>query len=101
MRVALISDIHGNLIALDAVLDDLEREQVDQIVCLGDVAEAGPQPAQVLARLRALSCITVMGNTDIQLLTRAPNPPRDADTPRVNDIVQWCADQLSALDLKT
>ena len=40
MRVALISDIHGNLVALDAVLADLEREQVDQIVCLGDVAEA-------------------------------------------------------------
>ena len=43
MRVALLADIHGNLLGLDAVLEELEREQVDRIVCLGDVA-VGPQP---------------------------------------------------------
>jgi predicted phosphodiesterase len=38
MRIALISDIHGNLVALDAVLADAKREHIDQFVCLGDVA---------------------------------------------------------------
>ena len=49
MRVGLISDIHGNLLALDAVLAELEREQLDGLVCLGDVA-VGPQPRETLAR---------------------------------------------------
>ena len=45
MRVGLISDIHGNRLALDAVVAELEKEDLDQIVCLGDVA-VGPQPAE-------------------------------------------------------
>ena len=49
MRIAIISDIHGNLVALDAVLDDIARARVDRIVCLGDVAAFGPQPAEVVA----------------------------------------------------
>ena len=54
MRVGLIADIHGNLVALVAVLADLERAQVDHVVCLGDVAW-GPQPHQTVECLRALS----------------------------------------------
>ena len=42
MRFVLLSDIHGNFIALEAVLNDLAGEQIDQFICLGDVAEAGP-----------------------------------------------------------
>lgn len=49
MRIALISDIHGNMVALEAVLADLERERVDKVVCLGDVAMTGPKPREVLA----------------------------------------------------
>jgi predicted phosphodiesterase len=98
MRVALISDIHGNAVALDAVLHDLHRDGITTIVCLGDSAEAGPQPRQVLQQLRALNCPTVLGNTDVQLLTRHFNPPRDADTPTVNAIAAWCADQLTSED---
>jgi predicted phosphodiesterase len=41
MRVALISDMHGNAVGLDAVLAELEREPIDQIVALGDVAQGG------------------------------------------------------------
>jgi predicted phosphodiesterase len=41
-RIGLISDVHGNLVALDAVLAELDREEVDGLICLGDVA-AGPQ----------------------------------------------------------
>ena len=50
MRIGLISDIHGNRVALDAVLEDIERSGgVDQLICLGDVA-VGPQPNESLAR---------------------------------------------------
>ena len=53
MRLGLISDIHGNRLALDAVLEELEREGVDEFICLGDVA-VGPQPAEALERVREL-----------------------------------------------
>src|SRR5207248_10178676 len=69
MRVALIADIHGNAVGLDAVLAELEREPVDSIVCLGDVAQGGAEPAQVVDRLRALGCRCVFGNSDEFLLT--------------------------------
>jgi predicted phosphodiesterase len=55
MTIALIADIHGNLTALEAVLEALAHEHPDQIVCLGDVAATGPQPREVLDRLRTLA----------------------------------------------
>jgi predicted phosphodiesterase len=69
MRVALIADMHGNAVGLEAVLVELEREPVDAIVSLGDVAQGGSQPAQVVDRLRALGCRCVFGNSDEFLLT--------------------------------
>jgi putative phosphoesterase len=68
MRVALISDLHGNAVALSAVLDQLRTERVDRIVCLGDVATLGPAPGQVLARLAELGCACIQGNHDAFLL---------------------------------
>jgi predicted phosphodiesterase len=74
--IALIADIHGNFAALDAVLDALNTEPPDQIVCLGDVAATGPQPQEVLRRLRGLGYPVVMGNADAELLDVAPLLPR-------------------------
>ena len=67
MKVALIADIHGNGVALELVLVALRQEAPDAIVCLGDVAAVGPQPGEVVARLRDLRPFTVMGNTDAWL----------------------------------
>ena len=69
MRLAVISDIHGNCFALDAVLADLraDLEPVDATVCLGDAIQGGPQPAETVARLRELGCPVVMGNADAWL----------------------------------
>ena len=69
MRVAVISDIHASRIALDKVLEDLERHPADQMVCLGDAIQGGPQPAEVVRRLRELGCPVVMGNADAWLLS--------------------------------
>src|SRR5262249_34146437 len=55
--------IHGNLLALDAVLADLERERLDRLVCLGDVC-FGPQAHECLGRIRELGCPVVLGNWD-------------------------------------
>ena len=68
-RIAVISDIHGNAVALDAALADIERAGVDQIVCLGDAIQGGAQPAPTVARLRELACPVVMGNADAWLLS--------------------------------
>jgi hypothetical protein len=97
--VALIADIHGNLAALEAVLDTLAHEGPDQIVCLGDVAATGPQPHEVLDRLRRLGCPVVMGNADAELLDpdRA-EPEAEEDARNILDISRWGASQLDAAD---
>jgi putative phosphoesterase len=94
MRIGLIADIHGNLIALERVLSELQREQVDQIICLGDVAALGPQPHEVLERLRELKCPIVMGNTDDWYLQ--PLPEGDDE---LREIVGWGLQQLTDADL--
>jgi predicted phosphodiesterase len=95
-RVALISDIRGNAVALEAVLADIERQRVDEIVCLGDVAVGAPQPREVLGRLRDLGCAVVMGNADEWLLEGLPNEPADEDSRRLAAIVAWARAQLDS-----
>jgi len=53
MNIAVISDIHGNLFALDAIIGDIRQRQVERILCLGDVAAGGPQPREALRRLQS------------------------------------------------
>jgi predicted phosphodiesterase len=98
MRLGLIADIHGNLVALDTVIAALERDGVDEIVCLGDVAALGPQPGDVIARLRELDCRCVLGNTDAWLILDPPLAAEPATTVPVSDLTDWCAEQLSPTD---
>jgi putative phosphoesterase len=67
VRIGLISDIHGNLPALEAVLDRLERESIDSYICLGDVA-VGPWAKETVARLRELDPVSIVGNWDAWML---------------------------------
>ena len=64
MRLAIVSDIHGNLPALEAVVADLEQTRPDAVVLGGDLALGGPHPVEVVARLRELGWPSVRGNTD-------------------------------------
>jgi putative phosphoesterase len=64
MRIAIFSDIHGNLPALEAVLADLKTRQLDRVYCLGDLVGYGASPNEVTARIRAEQIPTVMGNYD-------------------------------------
>lgn len=92
--IAVFGDVHGNLVALDAVLNDIERQGADQLVCLGDVAGSGPQPAKVLDRLRALACPVAMGNVDAWLLEPTPLESESAFHKRVWELDSWCLAQL-------
>jgi putative phosphoesterase len=84
MRVAALSDIHGNLPALEAVLADVEREGVDEIIVGGD-SVSGPWPVEVLEHLEAVAARVVRGNADRLVLER--------DEGRLG---AWCADRLGS-----
>jgi len=98
MRVGLIADIHGNLVALDAVLAALAREHLDRLICLGDVAVLGPRPTATLARLRDLGCPVVLGNTDAWLLATPPDDPTAQSSAPIAALTRWSRDRLTAAD---
>ncbi len=52
MRIAVISDIHGNLYALREVLEDIDNQNIDSIICLGDLVGYGPHPNEVIALIK-------------------------------------------------
>ncbi len=99
MRIALISDLHANEVALGAVLEDIERSDVDEVVCLGDVATLGPQPEAVIDRLRRMECPCIMGNHDAFLLD-SELIHTYTEAPVVVDAVDWCRDQISDEDME-
>jgi putative phosphoesterase len=65
LRVAVLSDIHGNLLALDAVMTDVEAQHPDEVWCGGDLAWGGPWAGDCIARVREAGWPTVRGNTDV------------------------------------
>jgi predicted phosphodiesterase len=97
MRVAVLSDLHGNPFALDAVLADLEPRSVDEVVCLGDVA-MGPFPNETIARLRELDCRVLMGNWDSWFLHGVPRLGGEVG-PRLSAQGDWCVSQLGRDEL--
>ncbi len=69
MRVAIVSDIHGNLVALESVLADLDETRPDLVAHGGDLAFNGPRPAECVDRVRELGWPGVIGNMDQALRT--------------------------------
>lgn len=98
-RIGVISDVHGNLPALEAVLAELEREELDGVVCLGDVA-VGPFPSESLERVGRLGCAVVKGNWDDWLSDGIPTP-RDDVGRRILEMGEWWAARLSAGEHET
>ena len=93
MRVALISDLHGNATALRAALRDIDQVGVDRTVCLGDTATLGASPVEVLSTLRDLGIPCIEGNHDAFLL----DPQLVATYARGGPIaaaIDWCRDAL-------
>jgi predicted phosphodiesterase len=68
MRYAIISDIHGNLEALESVLDDIKQQEIDSHICLGDIAGYGADPNECVELIKELNCPCVIGNHDAGVL---------------------------------
>lgn len=101
MRIAVFSDMHGNCIALDAVLADFKNRSIDCTICLGDAIQGGPQPAQVAQRLRELGCLVVMGNADAWLLSSQETGDEAISDERLRTMKEvrlWSLSQLSDAD---
>lgn len=64
MKIAVLSDIHGNMFALRAVLDDMKQFDIARVFCLGDLAMAGPEPNKTLDFVRTQDWTVIQGNTD-------------------------------------
>ena len=90
MRYLILSDIHANLTALEAVLEAAERRW-QKAVCLGDLVGYGPDPNEVVDRVRALGALTIRGNHDKAVIT-----PEDADefNPIARSAVLWTREHL-------
>jgi len=79
MRIAILADIHGNLLALDAVIDDLQHRSVDRVVNLGDCVSGPLWPAETAQRLMDLDWPTVRGNHDRWVTDLAPDAQYSSD----------------------
>lgn len=67
MKIAVMSDIHGNTLALDAVFEDIKEENCDKVFCLGDIAMAGAEPDKTIEKIKSLvgeNFVVIQGNTD-------------------------------------
>lgn len=92
MRVAIFSDVHGNLTALEAVLNDIATQQVDQVLFAGDLCLIGPRPAECLQWVKTARIASVYGNTDDWILRRQMPPER------LQALCDWTLAQLSAVE---
>jgi len=99
MRVAALYDVHGNLPALEAVLDQVHASAVDLVVVGGDVIP-GPMPSESLALLRELDRPVqfIMGNGDREVLAERAGKPSTAIPEAFREVMRWNAAQISPED---
>jgi len=103
VRIAIISDVHGNLTALESIVPEIE--DADQVVCLGDVAASGPQPTETIAFLQKAGWPCVLGNTDEVLanqehedFSRLKMPPDERR--KMVSLHEWTASRIDGADRK-
>ncbi len=94
MRLAIISDIHGNAVALKEVLDDIRARSVDEMVCLGDIVTLGAEPGEVLDLLESVECRFVLGNHD-EFIYDPSLMDGYIKLPIVGEAIRWCLDRLT------
>ena len=104
MKIAVISDIHANIEALKAVLNDIDGLGVDKIYCTGDLVGYGPKPNEVIELIRAKRIDTVMGNYDDAVAFNLPvcgcNYKSDAERERGEKSLSWTITHITAENKK-
>lgn len=96
--IAIFSDVHGNYAALRALAEDLRRDPVDELYCLGDLVAMGPEPSACIGLMRELKPAAVIrGNTDRYLLERIHERP-SSKPPEFLQMFRWCWQELSSAD---
>ncbi len=93
MRTAIISDIHANLEALTAVLEDIELQNVDEIVCLGDIVGYGPNPNQCIDLINKKCSVILVGNHDAAVLDLLSTQNFNVNA---KIAIEWTEKQLTA-----
>jgi predicted phosphodiesterase len=96
MRLALISDVHANLEALEATLADIAAQAVDRIVCLGDIVGYNANPAECLALVRRVDALCVAGNHELAVCGRITT---ENFNPTAARAVAWTRLRLAAEDI--
>ncbi len=96
VRLALISDIHANLEALEATFNDIADRSIDRIVCLGDIVGYNSDAAACIALIRGADCVCVAGNHDLAVCGRITTRKFSSAAARA---VAWARQQLSDDDL--
>lgn len=91
MRLAILSDIHSNLDALTAVLEDIDTRGVDEVVCLGDIVGYGAEPRECVALLRERVSFAVLGNHDAAVVDRTE---REFFNAHARTAIHWTAQRL-------
>lgn len=86
MRLAVVSDVHGNLTALEAVISDLDARGPDLVLHGGDLALGGAQPAEVVDRIRELGWPGVVGNTDELLWEPGERARQEERAPKLSSL---------------
>lgn len=95
MRLAIVSDIHGNLTALEAVIADIERRGVDRVVHGGDLALVGCRPAEVIDRVRELGWPGIVGNTDELLWRPQEHAVQARNAPKLRKLLRALFDEYA------
>ncbi|HEX9653856.1 MAG TPA: metallophosphoesterase family protein, partial [bacterium] len=92
MKYAIISDIHGNLEALESVLAVIDNMKVDSLLCLGDIVGYGPNPNECVDLIKQRAAVSLAGNHD-----HAPLGKLDLSyfNPWARTAIEWTAGQLS------
>ncbi|MDQ6780673.1 MAG: metallophosphatase family protein [Candidatus Eremiobacteraeota bacterium] len=93
MRYGIVSDIHANFEALQAVLKALDAAGMERLLCLGDIVGYGPNPNECCDELRRRECLAIAGNHDEAAIS--PERP-DTFNPLAREAIEWTKHELSA-----
>ena len=101
MKILVLSDVHGNCLALETVLADAKKSGFDQIICNGDMIQGGPQPHETVQLLQEMKYPIVMGNSDAWLLSGVETGAEALSEERLkklNTVREWSLSQLNEED---